>query len=307
MLAAGLVVSRFVHMAAVLALFGGSLFPLYAYAGEPSDRATRLGAWFRPMQIVLILTAIASGMGWFTFTAASMSGSLAGAADPQVLAAVLEETDFGPLWLGRLTVLLVLLVLLAAWRLPESRPWIGPSLAALALASLAGTGHARVTEGWSGAIHLSADVLHLIAAGFWLGGLWPLGRTVVVSRRAHPAESAEIAGVLMRFSGLGYVAVAVLIASGLLNSWFLVGSVGRLTGTDYGRLLLAKIGLFGAMALLAVANRFWITPRLARASAQDASAWLGRLRRHIISEQALGLIVVGIVSVLGTLQPAFES
>jgi len=37
---------------------------------------------------------------------------------------------------------------------------------------------------------------------------------------------------------MGYVAVATLIASGLVNSWFLVGSVSGLLETLYGQILL---------------------------------------------------------------------
>jgi copper resistance protein D len=55
---------------------------------------------------------------------------------------------------------------------------------------------------------------------------------------------------------MGYVAVAVLIASGLINSWFLVGSFAALLGTLYGRLLLVKLSLFFGIFL-----ECWFLPR----------------------------------------------
>jgi len=55
---------------------------------------------------------------------------------------------------------------------------------------------------------------------------------------------------------MGYVAVAVLIASGLINSWYLVGSFAALLGTLYGRLLLAKLSLF-----FGIFSECWFLPR----------------------------------------------
>ena len=110
--------------------------------------------------------------------------------------------------------------------------------------------------------------------------------------------------LLMRFSGVGYVAVAVLVVTGVVNSWFLLGSIEALTSGVYGRLLLLKLALFGGMAALAASNRFWITPRLHRADADGIGLWLHRIRRHVAAELALGLLVVAIVAVLGTLQPS---
>jgi copper resistance protein D len=101
--------------------------------------------------------------------------------------------------------------------------------------------------------------------------------------------------------------VATLIGSGLLNSWFLVGNVSGLVATPYGQLLLVKLALFAGMLALAVSNRFWIVPSLTKAPAGDPSAstaWTARLRHHVLGEQFLGLMVLLIVSVLGTMRPA---
>ena len=73
-----------------------------------------------------------------------------------------------------------------------------------------------------------------------------------------------------------------------------------LIGTDYGRLLLAKLGLFAAMLGLAVTNRGVLTPRLAGG---DRAA-LHLLRRNTFLEIAAGIGVVLIVGVLGVTVPA---
>ncbi|MCP2001341.1 hypothetical protein [Nitrobacter winogradskyi] len=52
--------------------------------------------------------------------------------------------------------------------------WMTPLLAAVLLASLAGTVHAQIEEDWAGVMHIVADAVPLLAAGAWLGDLIPL-------------------------------------------------------------------------------------------------------------------------------------
>lgn len=74
----------------------------------------------------------------------------------------------------------------------------------------------------------------------------------------------------------------VLVATGLVSSRVLVGpaNVGELGASPYGRLLLVKLSLFGAMLGLADLNRFRLTPAFARA----------RRRRHARSPHAPTLV-----------------
>jgi putative copper resistance protein D len=178
--------------------------------------------------------------------------------------------------------------------------------AAVLLASLAGVGHTQVHEGVSAIVHVTADAVHLLAAGAWLGGLLPLGMIVVSCRRKELLDDDAVF-VLWRFSGMAYLAVAALVTSGSVNGWFLIGSLSALIGTSYGELLLLKLGLLALMLCLAAANRFWLIPALAKApTASESGLVLARLRRHILAEQILGILVVGIVSLLGTLSPAIQ-
>jgi putative copper resistance protein D len=100
-----------------------------------------------------------------------------------------------------------------------------------------------------------------------------------------------------RFSTLGVICVGALVLSGLANAWYLVGSVPALVGTEYGRLLLAKVAVFAAMVTLAAVNRLSLTPRL---KGQDGRA-LPLLRRNATAEIAAGIIAVAIVGALGTM------
>jgi putative copper resistance protein D len=221
---------------------------------------------------------------------------------------VLWDTDFGRVWVAR--VVPALLIVAMIWRSGASifgrRPIaLLVFAAAVLLASLAGVGHTQVHEGVAAIIHVTADAVHLLAAGVWLGGLLPLGMVVVSCRRKQLLDDDAVF-VLSRFSGMAYLAVAALVASGSINGWFLIGSLSALIGTGYGELLLLKLGLLALMLCLAAANRFWLIPALAKALT-ESDLVLARLRRHILAEQILGILVVGIVSLLGTLSPSIQA
>jgi putative copper resistance protein D len=299
MLDAGLIVSRFVHYVAVLALFGGALFPLYA--GDSVDPTPT--PWNRRWLAAAAVLAFASGIAWFFLTTASMAGDPSSAFDASALMTVITSTDFGPLWLVRMALILATLWLTAAS--PRRAPrWTAPLVAGLALAALAGTGHARVPDGWRGIVHVAADGAHLLAAGIWLGGLWPLGLALAGSARTAGTDDDVPVGLLLsRFSGVGYLAVGTLVLTGAISAWLLVGSLGQLIGSSYGRMLLAKVAIFLAMVGLAVANRFWVTPALMSGRSAGDARWIGRVRRHVLLEQALGIGIIAIVSVLGTTEP----
>jgi putative copper resistance protein D len=307
MIALGLVVARLLHYAAVITLAGVSFFPLYAYAfAEPKEL-------FRRRQAVLLSAAVGallSGLLWFVFSVANMSGTMAGIADQEMLWTVLNETTFGSIWMARMVLAVIILTVMAArpfWAATLGRDLIMACLTAVLLASLAGTGHAQIEEGWMSLVHVGSDAAHLLAAGAWLGGLVPLGFILLDHSMRDGAPIVDVDRILLRFSSMGYVAVATLIASGLVNSWFLIGSLSSLLKTLYGQFLLAKLALFAAMLALAAANRFWLVPRMieTRAGASgEPSVWLGRLRYHVLGEQFLGLMILLAVSVLGTMRPA---
>ena len=153
-------------------------------------------------------------------------------------------------------------------------------------------------------IHVAADAVHLLAAGAWLGGLVSL--LAILTRKVPSPHQSEIdiTAVLMRFSGMGYLAVAGLIITGLLNSWYIVGSLSSIPSTLYGQLLVVKLGFFALMLLLAAMNRFWLVPAFeSTRQGPESEAKLARLRSHVIAEEALGALIVVVVSALGTLSP----
>jgi putative copper resistance protein D len=305
----GLVIARLLHYAAVTTLAGVSFFPLYAYADAEPIVLLR---WREGVLLAGAIAALLSGLLWFVFSVANMSGTLAGVTDREVLWMVLNEMSFGRVWTARLVLSIIMVGLFwncVVSKFGSRRDLITPVLAAVLLISLAGVGHSQIEEGVEGIIHVVSDAAHLLAAGAWLGGLVPLGYILLLHRRerGRAAQRSDLNEILQRFSSMGYVAVATLIGSGLLNGWFLIGNVSGLFATPYGQLLILKLVLFAGMLALAVSNRFWIVPSLTKARTDDpngSTVWTARLRNHVLGEQFLGFMVLVIVSVLGTMRPA---
>jgi putative copper resistance protein D len=232
-----------------------------------------------------------------------MSGlPFADAMTPDVLLTVVNETQFGFVSEIRFALAVLMAVCLAYDRFSPAR-WAARGLSLGLIGAIGWTGHAGSTVGEIGVLHLASDILHLVAASIWIGGLVSLVLLFAAARRDRSDASMSFAGdVTQAFSSMGIAIVAVIFATGIINSWILVGSWHGLIATGYGQLLMLKIALFIIMLALAAANRFWLTPRLAARSG-DA---LRRLARNSMSEFVLALLIFAIVGILGTLHPAIH-
>jgi putative copper resistance protein D len=219
---------------------------------------------------------------------------------------VLLDTRYGTVWLARIGLLVLLAALLRLAR-DEGQDgegdWLALRLQALALsaASLvlgALAGHSSAVEG--AVVSVGLDGLHLLASGVWAGGLVPLVLCLAwASRLAAPGAAAVSAE---RFSRLGLAAVATLAITGAFAAWKQVGSVPALLGTAYGRWLLVKLFLVGALVPLAARNLLVWRRRLA-AGGPAAPAAAEALRRHVLGEALLALAILAAVAVLGLTTP----
>ena len=310
MLEGGIVLSRFLHYAAVLTLFGISLFPLYTYPGRATGPPARVNSRLQLAVLSAAFAALLSGCFWFTCVVANMAGTLSGVLDWDTLSSVLSESSFGKVSIARFLLVTIILGRAAVQvTLPAQYPdRLTVVLSGALLASLADIGHTQIDDGIAWIIHLSADGLHLLAAGAWFGGLvWLLYLVARALRTSSPDDDAEASNAALHFSSMGYVAVATIVGSGLLNAWLLVGSFANLITTPYGQLLIVKVCLFGGMLYLAALNRFWLVPSLIRDNRLcKPTVGLFKLRRHILGEQVLGLFIILIVSAIGTMEPAIN-
>ncbi|MDT0378884.1 FixH family protein [Streptomyces sp. DSM 42041] len=111
----------------------------------------------------------------------------------------------------------------------------------------------HASSGIQTAVAMPVDVVHLLAAAAWLGGLATLAVALRSGTGAVPATAAR------RFSRIAPAGVLVLALTGTYQSWRQVGSWSALTGTDYGRLLLLKLALIVLLLVAAYGSRRWVT------------------------------------------------
>ncbi|OKI22669.1 FixH family protein [Streptomyces sp. CB03911] len=171
----------------------------------------------------------------------------------------------------------------------EARIGLGVAgvLLAIALsATWAGADHASVgIQVW---LALPFGILHLIAMALWLGGLATL---LVGLRHGLGAATAD------RFSKIAFGSVAALTVTGVYQSWRGLGSWNALVDTEYGRLLLIKVGCVAAMLGVAWISRSWVA-RLRTAGAEPAAA----AERATDGEPATGVERDGATELDGTEQ-----
>ena len=299
MIADPLILVRGVHFAATL--MAGGTIGLLVLVAEPADTTARADFVALRHQLTVLIwlalaVAILSGATWLVLLASDILGAsvadvcLHGGAWP-----VLFDTRFGQVWCARLVLALLLGLLMLR---PTTRSFqLAAAAAFIALPAL--IGHAGATPGLAGDSHLVSDMVHLVAAGAWLGGLPAF--TLLLWHARHRAEAPWhnfATQATRRFSVVGILSVCALLASGLINSWNLLSGPRDLVTTDYGRLIALKIGLFAAMVGIAAVNRFYLTPRLPEPAA------LHGLQRNSLAEVCLGACVLLFVGIVGTLPPA---
>lgn len=215
--------------------------------------------------------------GWVVATAATASGfvlqgvyaaalPLSDAFRPSIWTD-LWDTRYGHVAVLRLLVLLLALPVLTLLLPRRTRRGTGAEATGPPLAPLPGwwSGAAVllglalvVTPGLSGhagtgiqvPLALLADTVHMAAASLWVGAL-PVLAWALLPR----ADVATLRSTIPRYSQLALGCVVALIVSGAYQSWRQVGSLHALTSTDFGRILLVKLGVFAALVIVAAWSR----------------------------------------------------
>ena len=308
MAAAFAITVRWVLVADLMLLFG---VPLFAVCTAPGVAKTG-----RTLGFFVLATAgfgmLLSVLG-ILILAASMSGTALRDVDLASVTMVVTATAVGTAFLVRIGALATAFALglqlrgaraIAPLVMPMGVIALGAiALGAIALGSLAWSGHGVMDDGLTGVVHLIADIVHLLAAGIWVGALGSLLWRLLGADRDRTAAAH---GALAGFATLGTASVALVLVSGVINSWLLVGpgnllSLGR---SLYGQLLLIKLALFGGMLALAALNRFRLTPGLGAATTPaDVDSAIRRLRLSLMLETAAAMVILGLVAWLGTLEP----
>ncbi|CAI0822435.1 Inner membrane protein YebZ [Serratia proteamaculans] len=285
------VLCRFVHFAAVMLMFGSSLFTALLSPQRLSPYLTRD---VRPLLVSCTWLAGLSAVALLAIQAGQMGDGWADTWQLDVWWAVLGTT-FGEVWRWHLGI--SLLALLSLWLAEPRRTQLLALLSTLLLVSMAFIGHAAMHEGALGALHRVNHALHLLAAGYWFGSLLPL--LVCLRYLAQPQSRSDAVTTLIRFSRWGHLAVALVVLTGVINSLIILGSWPLDVDSPYQRLLLFKTALVALMVMVALANRYAIVPAV---SSMPQLAQRGLVLACWI-EVGLGAGVLLLVSLFATYAP----
>jgi copper transport protein len=247
---------------------------------------------------VVVMGTVSATPRWYPATGWGLGAvGLALLAWAQVDAAQVDLGSFLPTSIGRWLVwrgagLAVAGVGLVGMALSDGRArriWLALSAIGGAGAVLAhvASGHAAV--GGTFDLQVAAQWAHVTAVAVWIGGLAAL----LLSTRGEPNEARGRA--VRRFSTAAGIALAAVVATGVVRALNQVGSLDGLFSTAYGRLVILKVLLLGGLATLGAVNRYRNVPRAERT--------LSGLRRVSKAELAMATAVLAATALLATISP----
>lgn len=299
---------RFALYIDLMLLFGLALFGLYSLKGKERTGGTVLN--FGSLLVGTAVIGILLSMAAMLHMAKTMSGmSSVMELHHHILQMMLMDTDVGLTWMVRIASLTVAVI---AATLNQRAPALSLRLVtlcgAIALATLAWTGHGAMDEGSRRYLHFTSDIVHLLAAGSWLGALAAFALLLRSNNLTGDLQIRLLARMLTGFESAGALIVATLAITGVVNYLLVVGPVlETLTTSTYGALLSLKVFLFAGMLVFAAVNRFHLSPLLERSIQTGThNVAINALRRSMILELSVAVIIMGLVAWLGTLSPEME-
>ncbi|KOY63386.1 copper homeostasis membrane protein CopD [Photorhabdus heterorhabditis] len=294
-LAALYIFCRFTHFVAVMLMFGLSIFTAMLVPDRFSvliDARLRLGV------IINTVVALITAIGWLVIQAGLMGDGWQDTYDPEIWRAVLGTT-FGKIWQWQILVAVVTTGFLFINN-QKARNILMLISSTILLSCHAFIGHAVIHDGVLGILHQINQVIHLLSAGYWFGGLWPFLLCLQFLRIRNELAvglDRQVMISMMRFSTYGHIAVILIIVTGMISSLILLPDWPEYSGTEYQSMLWLKIALVAAMVMLALINRYILVPKLRQP---------GRYQLLIISswiEIIFGALVLLCVAVFATYQP----
>jgi len=281
---------RALHFISLMTLFGAAAFMALLRAhriGMPRENVAR--ALFS----MAAGLALVSGVFWFILVAGNMAGDWHAGFDRSTLRLVMLDTEFGHIALWRLAGLALLCVL--CFGRVAGRIVIIAGISGLVLAGLGLTSHAAAAEGAHSILRAGNDALHLLTAGFWVGGLAVLAALMAEGFR----QPQELVAPFRLFSRFGILAVALLVVSGIVNAASILPISAVSPKNIYADLLALKITMALSMIGLAGVNRMQLVPALGHAN----DSVVHQLGRSVKAEIVLGLLIVSLVGYLGQIAP----
>ncbi|WP_314586373.1 CopD family protein [Paenibacillus terrigena] len=163
------------------------------------------------------------------------------------------------------------------------------------------TGHSWADESIR-LVTVSFDLLHLVMAVVWFGGLVALG-VMTWQLPKDRVDLEKIHQVVRRFSNVALPLIATVAITGLLLSLIRVTSWSALFHSDYGQTLVWKIILFILAMLLAGVQRLVVLPYLQRQGGEAEGRMLTLWKFSIRAELCIAMIIFIVAGFLSTTAP----
>ncbi|MEP6819239.1 MAG: copper resistance protein CopC [bacterium] len=333
---------RWLEYLAMMTLFGGFAFrllvlrPTLRKAPELDDEQTAAALFLSRRRFVslswfsITLLTLGTLAALVLQTAAVLDLSVGQAFSLSPMSQVIRRTSYGRPWLLQLATLVIVAVVifLISRHNRQKQPaednsgvasrtlllWTGLGISALMFLSPSLTGHAAAAaKEWPLAVF--SDWLHLVAAGFWVGGLFHLVLAMmrVTSELDGRQRLSVLHNVIPIFTRLAVVSTMLIAITGVYNSWIHIDRLNALWSTPYGKTLSIKVLFFIPMIALGGWNTFVIHRRAQRLVGRDDGKETSdhlkldrTFRRSITIEATLGVAVLLAAAVLVFLQPARE-
>lgn len=175
---------------------------------------------------------------------------------------------------------------------PDRSAAVGMVGIALALGAYSFDGHTVSRGPWP--VHAAVDLVHVTAASVWVGGVFAM--TLVAWMRKRRRADTDLAPMVVRFSTIAGVSLAALSVAGFVMAWFVLDSPGDLFSTDWGQVLLVKMGAVAIAAGVGGYNHFRLRPALE--ARPDDPAIAAQIRVSLSIESLVMIAVIVITAVL---------
>ena len=278
----GFVLSRWLFLLGTLLAFGAVSFRLFVLRGCRSE--------LEGPYLVSLSAA---------FTVALTGAGLSVVAVPDAL-----DTRFGKMAVAGIAIAAAGAALAEVARSLRRLP-LAAAPAAIALVAAATAGSHALDPVSLRPLGIAVDLVHIGAAGLWIGGLVQLALVLRL------LERDERARMLQRFAVLATAGVALVGATGIGRAAFGLSSVQQAWETGYGRVLLVKTGLLAAALVFGILTRRRLAARAGAAPGEGAEPGAApsqrrrrdRIRLTLGAELLLVAGVVAAVAVAGDLRP----
>ncbi len=304
---------RWLVLVSGLALVGVLVFRMLvstpALAGMESDGIAVLRSALSRNTATLVWTALAVFLSMSALRLVVQASVVYDTSFPGALSgpawSLVSETEWGRLWILRMGFAAAVGAVLFAMRRRDGNvalTWLAAALGAGALLAISRSSHAAALVE-IGSISLLNDFIHMIAVAVWVGGLFSLSLDIPAALRLlDERERREaLSALIPRFSVVAGMSVAALALTGIYSAWTQV-AIPEAFATPYGRTLIIKIGLVGALLVIAAVNLVWVRPRLSGSG--RAAYWL---RWLVAAEVIVAVATLLSVGFLTSLEPARQA